>query len=494
MSQGPTASRLPIDETPSALRLVSYAQNFEDVMLWRALADVADGTYIDVGAAWPITDSVTMLFYERGWSGLNVEPNPALYQQLCADRERDINVCVAAGSEPGSSVLNVVVDTGLSTLDSTLAETYQGTGQLVRAVETTVTTLTDLWETHLASRDDVHFLKIDVEGFELAVIQGNDWVRHRPWVVLVEATQPSSQMSAHAEWEPLLTAAGYRFVYADGLNRFYVASEHAELVTRFEFPPNVFDGFVSAAQAQAEAAAHNADNDLRHAQWEADAAAQKAGEDLRHAQWDADDLRAQLVAQREWARLEIQATRLGLVSARIAEDDAIAAHRDVAAALALSQQREHELSIELSMAMDATDAHRWQVEAMTNSTSWKATRPLRFATGFAKSPIRCVRIGIRQSVGAVLRPLINVLLDVLTPTIRDHPRVRRPVNVVLARMPSIRRRLLVTTQRRGLVDESLQQLGDCTAMPPEQALSAPARQYLDLFRTTGQSESEESRR
>ena len=483
-----------LDVAIDPVRIVSYAQNFEDVMLWRALGDVEGGTYIDIGAAWPVLDSVTLLFYERGWSGLNVEPNPVLHAELAAARARDVSVCVAAGAVPGAAVLNLVTGTGLSTLDPDLAEVYQETGQLVRAVETTVSTLTDLWETHLANRDDVHFLKIDVEGFELAVIQGNDWVRHRPWVVLVEATKPSSQVAAHADWEPLLIAADYRFVYADGLNRFYVASEHAELVTRFEFPPNVFDGFVSAAQAQAEVAAHMAGNDLRHAHWEAEVAAHNAGNDLRHAHWEADGLRAQLLAKQESARLEIQAFRLGLVSARIAQDAAIAAQRDAAAALALLQKREHELSTELWMAHDAAGAHRRQVEAMTNSTSWRATRPLRFATGFAKSPIRCVRIGIRRSLGAILRPLINVLLDLFTPFVRDHPGVRKSVNVILARVPLIRRRLLVTTRRRGLVDDSEQQPSNCTATIPEQALSAQARRYLVLLRNTGQSELEESQR
>ena len=37
----------------------SYAQNFEDVMLWRALKHVQKGTYVDVGAQHPVIDSVS---------------------------------------------------------------------------------------------------------------------------------------------------------------------------------------------------------------------------------------------------------------------------------------------------------------------------------------------------------------------------------------------------------------------------------------------------
>ncbi len=62
------ASRLP---TPSAV--VSYAQNFEDFRLWRALSTVDRGCYVDIGAGHPYDMSVTRLFYEHGWRGVNVE-------------------------------------------------------------------------------------------------------------------------------------------------------------------------------------------------------------------------------------------------------------------------------------------------------------------------------------------------------------------------------------------------------------------------------------
>lgn len=32
------------------MTFISFAQNYEDVMLWRALGQVKDGFYVDVGA------------------------------------------------------------------------------------------------------------------------------------------------------------------------------------------------------------------------------------------------------------------------------------------------------------------------------------------------------------------------------------------------------------------------------------------------------------
>ncbi|RQU92579.1 FkbM family methyltransferase, partial [Burkholderia cenocepacia] len=48
------------------MTLISFAQNQEDVMLWRALGHVHNGFYIDVGAADPVDLSVTKLFYDHG--------------------------------------------------------------------------------------------------------------------------------------------------------------------------------------------------------------------------------------------------------------------------------------------------------------------------------------------------------------------------------------------------------------------------------------------
>jgi hypothetical protein len=48
------------------MTMASYAQNFEDVILQRALRFVGIGCYLDVGASLPHKDSVSYAFYRRG--------------------------------------------------------------------------------------------------------------------------------------------------------------------------------------------------------------------------------------------------------------------------------------------------------------------------------------------------------------------------------------------------------------------------------------------
>src|SRR5579864_1145879 len=97
--------------------MISYAQNFEDVMLWRVLRHITCGLYVDVGAFHPEIDSVTKWFYDQGWTGINVEPVPDSFALLQLERPKDRNVCAAAGATAGVAQMTVFRNSkGLSSL------------------------------------------------------------------------------------------------------------------------------------------------------------------------------------------------------------------------------------------------------------------------------------------------------------------------------------------------------------------------------------------
>jgi FkbM family methyltransferase len=245
--------------------IVSYAQNFEDVMLWRALGDAGPGFWIDVGAADPSIHSVTRAFSERGWHGINIEPRVQEFDLLRASRPAEITLNLAVAAAPGRMLFHDCADAGLSTLDSATAARLCAEGRDVTTREVEVTTLAEICRAHAPTT--VHFLKVDVEGAERAVLEGADFTACRPWIVLVEATIPLTRTDASAEWEPILLASDYRFAWFDGLNRFYLAAERWDALSpHFTTPPNVFDGFTLAGTeahlAEIELARLRAENAL----------------------------------------------------------------------------------------------------------------------------------------------------------------------------------------------------------------------------------------
>jgi FkbM family methyltransferase len=227
--------------------MISYAQNFEDVLLWRALGHVENGFYIDIGAQDPLVDSVSRAFYEHGWRGVHVEPTPAYAQALRDARPDELVVQAAVSDECDLMQFFEIPKTGISTGRPDIARSHEAMSFASRRIEVPCVKLSALLDNH--RERDVQWLKIDVEGMELSVLRGWHPSAVRPWIVVVESTLPLSQEQSHDSWEPIVLGLGYRFAYFDGLNRFYVSERHLELLSAFAAPPNVFDEFVMSGTA-----------------------------------------------------------------------------------------------------------------------------------------------------------------------------------------------------------------------------------------------------
>jgi FkbM family methyltransferase len=225
------------------MAFMSYAQNREDVLLNRLFADRSSGFYIDVGAYHPVFNSVTKLFYDRGWNGINIEPIPSLSEMFAQDRQRDINLRIGISNrEEASTLYECLNSLEASTFSRELAESLRGQGCQLVEHSVPVTTLARVCEQYAVPTID--FLKIDVESYEREVLEGADWSRYRPRVIVVEATRPATNIPSHEDWESLLLEANYLFAFFDGLNRYYVRSEDREWLSLLSVPANLFDHYV----------------------------------------------------------------------------------------------------------------------------------------------------------------------------------------------------------------------------------------------------------
>ena len=234
---------------------VQYTRNLEDVMLRRALQGVERGCYLDVGASHPVIDSNTYALYERGWFGIAVEAQP-LFAALWAEaRPGDRFVNAAAGASEGKIELHVPEQFGqAATTHAGTLQRFRGSGVRTTAQSVPMTTLNAVLDQHLQGRP-LHALSLDVEGAEEAALAGLDLHRYRPWVMVIEATLPGSPELAPCAWEAGVLAADYERVYFDGVNRFYLAREHAERRRHFSAPPNVWDDYTNYRIVELERAA-----------------------------------------------------------------------------------------------------------------------------------------------------------------------------------------------------------------------------------------------
>lgn len=223
------------------MTFVSYAQNFEDVVLWRALLDVSNGRYLDIGAQDPDKDSVSKAFYEAGWLGVHVEASPYYANKLRNARPNEEVIQALVGEGVEGAVFFEVPETGLSTGIVEIAEHHRAAGYDVREVRVPCTSLTDILDRF--SGEAIHWMKIDVEGMEAEVLRSWGDNAARPWLLSIEATFPNSQTPVHHEWIDEVLARGYLKVYFDGLSMYFVHEDHKDRASAFLAPPNVFDGY-----------------------------------------------------------------------------------------------------------------------------------------------------------------------------------------------------------------------------------------------------------
>jgi FkbM family methyltransferase len=336
----------------------SYSQNGEDVVLWRALQLVDRGRYVDVGANDPVRYSLSMAFYERGWSGITVEPDPEFARMQRAERPRDMQVEVAASNTDGDTVAFFVVDgTGLSTLDSDLARLHAESGYETHEVTVQTRTLDTLMSRAGWEGKDIHFVSIDTEGSEPAVLQGIDLRKWRPWVLVVEATAPNSSESTRSDWEPGVLEAGYQFCLFDGLSCYYVADERRDMLEpKLSFPACSLDNYIG----------------LEH--WEAD-------ERAANAQREADERVGE--AQREIAELTGEAAfwRSQATSRWASAVENTAVIEELTREVERIRGEYYKLGHLHHLLNQEAIGLRFQVGDLYDSTSWRVTKPLRTASG-----------------------------------------------------------------------------------------------------------------
>ncbi len=211
---------------------ISYAQNLEDYVLWRALGEKAAGFYIDVGGGPPVADNVSCWFYLQGWRGLIVEPQENLARAYAFTRPRDTVFCGAAGAQSGEVEFHIVDRLhGFSSMRADAKAVALQFGASHRTKRVAMSTLNEI-----IAREgvrDIDFLKIDVEGAEADVLAGLDLSHYRPRALCIEAVAPGDMAENWSGWEPGLIAAGYDFMLFDGLNRYYAAREAADVAARF---------------------------------------------------------------------------------------------------------------------------------------------------------------------------------------------------------------------------------------------------------------------
>jgi FkbM family methyltransferase len=162
-----------------------YSQDKQDEILHKQLFKTFEGGFfVDVGANDGVRFNNT-LFFEKNlkWKGINIEPLKLVFEQLKINRPHAINLRVAVDTKDGEA--EFMSNSGSTEMLSGLVQHYEtrhkerldnenvAYGGLTDIVRVKTRTLKSIFEEYKVAH--IHYLSIDVEGAEMAVLQSIDF-------------------------------------------------------------------------------------------------------------------------------------------------------------------------------------------------------------------------------------------------------------------------------------------------------------------------------
>jgi len=189
----------------------SYSQCWEDLIL-DFFINKEKWLYVDVWTNDPIRWNNLYRFYKKWWSGINIEPNYQLYKKLLKKRKKDINLNIWIWNGEKLDFFVINPDT-LSTFDQQTSKRYIDMWhslQEVRKVDTL--TLEKLFDTHLWDKT-IDILSVDVEWFDMQVLQSNNWNKYKPKYIILETLEYEKdslwKKQSNGEFDLYLEKRGY---------------------------------------------------------------------------------------------------------------------------------------------------------------------------------------------------------------------------------------------------------------------------------------------
>ena len=152
-----------------------------DLMAEDYFKNKKNGFFIDVGCHQPLLNNNTYILYKKGWRGINIDLDFGAIDMFNFFRKDDTNIQAAISNSVGNK--NLYFFHNRSAIN-TLSQTAENKAREIREVKTF--TLNDIIKNSQFKNKEIDFLSVDVEGTEIEVLQGLDFNKYKPKLVVLE--------------------------------------------------------------------------------------------------------------------------------------------------------------------------------------------------------------------------------------------------------------------------------------------------------------------
>jgi len=169
---------------------VSFSKAGDDIQLHKLINSFTPGVYVDIGCWHPVKASNTYFFYNRGWKGLCIDPNPELIPLYKKIRPKDVFINAGISDSKVPLDYYMVKESSMNTFSYDFLVKHNAVAEIINTIKVPMFTLKEILDKHLNENDRLDFFDIDVEGFDLEVLKTNDWEKYRPKIIVIESDIP----------------------------------------------------------------------------------------------------------------------------------------------------------------------------------------------------------------------------------------------------------------------------------------------------------------
>lgn len=169
-------------------KIISYSQYGEDniLSLMQDLYSIRDITYIDIGAHHPFNLNNTQLLYEKGMTGINIEPDPIQFKLFKKKRAKDINLNIGLHYEEGFMTFYQFNRPEFNTFSKNAADDIERKGiKKINEILVKVDTYNNIVEKYCQNFFP-NLISLDAEGLDETIIRSIDFTKYAPKIICVE--------------------------------------------------------------------------------------------------------------------------------------------------------------------------------------------------------------------------------------------------------------------------------------------------------------------